>query len=133
MKRWNKTPRHKLLMPCKPFLCYIWHIWSQYLNIVMFHESRVAYKYPAPLPSGIRWICGNATCNAFKRKPFDVSRCSHPVIFLITLHFNCAISYSVQQFVKALLRKYSDENTLFLEEKCSDSLDFFYSYAKNWS
>ena len=47
-KCWNKTRRHKLRMPCKPSLCYIWPSCGLYLKVISFHEIGVVTEPSAP-------------------------------------------------------------------------------------
>ena len=87
MKNRNKTRRHKLLMPRKQCLCYIWHSWKPYLNIKKFHERGLTSKSSAPpIPLKLR---------PHKRQHFETKTNWYlPSLtpceaFLITLHFTC--------------------------------------------
>ena len=60
MNNWNKTSRHKLLIPCKQFLCYVWH------NYRGFTSTLLSFMEDGGLrgPSTPMFRCGpdHATC-----------------------------------------------------------------------
>ena len=72
LKSWNKTRRHKLLMPYKPCVCWIWHSQRLYVNINASDMERTEQARNRQLLSAVMW---KFKTTRFFRKPMKFSIC----------------------------------------------------------